>query len=208
MADELVEEAQRRLSNEGTPFNPAEIDKNVRRRVYDALNVFSSMGFVKRDGKTVTWKGTDGFLKLVGMHPCSCATSRHVCPPSRVRHFKTLISGTRQEISHKQARLEELRRQELSVRQIMSRNASKEGSRLTTGVVRGDAMEYQSPDVDRVELPFLMLCGTGDVNVEISDAKDDIILTVKNTFQLLEGYSIVRSVMEDSGTGWHAAPNG
>lgn len=53
VADELVtEEVQ------GQPIDPANYDqKNIRRRVYDALNVLMAMNIISKDKKEIRWIG-------------------------------------------------------------------------------------------------------------------------------------------------------
>lgn len=67
VADDLVRDAFQRLRNDGKPFSEPEVDKNIRRRVYDTLNVLASMGFVARSGKDVEWKGIAGFMRNIGL---------------------------------------------------------------------------------------------------------------------------------------------
>jgi len=40
--------------------NTGKEDKNVKRRVYDALNVLLSAGVIRRNGKMVEWAGFPG----------------------------------------------------------------------------------------------------------------------------------------------------
>lgn len=49
-------------------YDAAYEEKNIRRRVYDALNVLNAMGLVCRTGKKeIMWRGTEGFLEVT--HP-------------------------------------------------------------------------------------------------------------------------------------------
>merc|ERR1719203_2008119 len=69
VADELVKEfmAQRTAESPSlTPSNskkasgknqPAYDEKNIRRRVYDALNVLMAMDIISKEKKEITWKG-------------------------------------------------------------------------------------------------------------------------------------------------------
>eukprot|EP00179_Madagascaria_erythrocladioides_P021768 CAMPEP_0198347290 /NCGR_PEP_ID=MMETSP1450-20131203/84041_1 /TAXON_ID=753684 ORGANISM="Madagascaria erythrocladiodes, Strain CCMP3234" /NCGR_SAMPLE_ID=MMETSP1450 /ASSEMBLY_ACC=CAM_ASM_001115 /LENGTH=81 /DNA_ID=CAMNT_0044052795 /DNA_START=1 /DNA_END=243 /DNA_ORIENTATION=+ len=56
VADELAEDCTGESSLNDTP--PA-IEKNLRRRVYDALNVLVALGIMERDEKDVRWVGFD-----------------------------------------------------------------------------------------------------------------------------------------------------
>ena len=53
VADELVKKVVEEREKEGTKFD----EKNIRRRVYDALNVLMAMDIISKDKKEITWKG-------------------------------------------------------------------------------------------------------------------------------------------------------
>jgi len=54
VADELVAEFQRMQTDQlATPID----QKNIRRRVYDALNVLMAMGIITKDKKMIKWNG-------------------------------------------------------------------------------------------------------------------------------------------------------
>ena len=55
VADELVAKVveQRRKEDPNHKFD----EKNIRRRVYDALNVFMALNIISKDKKEITWKG-------------------------------------------------------------------------------------------------------------------------------------------------------
>ncbi|KAJ3081847.1 hypothetical protein HK102_002098, partial [Quaeritorhiza haematococci] len=53
VADELVEELEAQARERGTKFD----QKNIRRRVYDALNVLMALEIIVKDKKEIRWKG-------------------------------------------------------------------------------------------------------------------------------------------------------
>jgi hypothetical protein len=55
VADELVNHVveERRKEDPSSKFD----EKNIRRRVYDALNVLMAMDIITKDKKAITWKG-------------------------------------------------------------------------------------------------------------------------------------------------------
>ncbi|GJZ68283.1 transcription factor-like protein DPB [Tanacetum coccineum] len=55
VADELV--AEFREPCDGTPDQQQYDEKNIRRRVYDALNVLMAMDIISKDRKEIQWKG-------------------------------------------------------------------------------------------------------------------------------------------------------
>ncbi|KAG1354971.1 transcription factor-like protein DPB [Cocos nucifera] len=57
MKDELVAEFADPNSNLATPDQQQYDEKNIRRRVYDALNVLMAMDIISKDKKEIQWKG-------------------------------------------------------------------------------------------------------------------------------------------------------
>jgi transcription factor Dp-1 len=61
VADELVSE----YTNPDSPrISPDQDEKNIRRRVYDALNVLMAMGIILKDKKDIQWKGLPSSASL------------------------------------------------------------------------------------------------------------------------------------------------
>jgi riboflavin biosynthesis pyrimidine reductase len=54
VADELVKEHIEQLAAESGPVSE---HKNIRRRVYDAINVLMAMEIISKDQKLLKWKG-------------------------------------------------------------------------------------------------------------------------------------------------------
>jgi E2F/DP family winged-helix DNA-binding domain len=54
VADELVAEES---EDAGTPQNGSYDQKNIRRRVYDALNVLMAMNIISKEKKEIKWLG-------------------------------------------------------------------------------------------------------------------------------------------------------
>ncbi|KAM0871400.1 hypothetical protein ACQ4PT_039406 [Festuca glaucescens] len=98
VADELVAEFADPNSNIGSPDpdnpNAQQYDeKNIRRRVYDALNVLMAMDIISKDKKEIQWKG----LPRTSL--------------SDIDKFKTELIGLKGRIDKKSAYLQELQDQ-------------------------------------------------------------------------------------------------
>ncbi|BAT72660.1 hypothetical protein VIGAN_01008600 [Vigna angularis var. angularis] len=57
VADELVSEFADPSNGASTPDQQQYDEKNIRRRVYDALNVLMAMDIISKDKKEIQWKG-------------------------------------------------------------------------------------------------------------------------------------------------------
>eukprot|EP01130_Rhizamoeba_saxonica_P001455 TRINITY_DN11311_c0_g1_i1.p1 TRINITY_DN11311_c0_g1~~TRINITY_DN11311_c0_g1_i1.p1 ORF type:complete len:432 (+),score=88.85 TRINITY_DN11311_c0_g1_i1:8-1303(+) len=72
VADELVEEIRSTTPDdkEKTPQQKSKFQNNIRRRVYDALNVLSALEIIKKEKKSIEWRGLpttnpEGDLKIL-----------------------------------------------------------------------------------------------------------------------------------------------
>jgi len=79
-------------------------EKNIRRRVYDALNVLMAMGIILKDKKDIQWKGL----------PCTSLDD--------VKDLKAKGMRARQRIERKAAYLHELQAQTRGLRNLVARN--------------------------------------------------------------------------------------
>jgi hypothetical protein len=112
VADELVAHVlEERASNPMTggtaaaqPFD----EKNIRRRVYDALNVLMAMDVIAKERKSITWKGL----------PTSATLDLEML--QRERDFR------RQEVHRKRQLLQDLLTQQVSFRNLVERNRDAE----------------------------------------------------------------------------------
>ncbi|KAJ6303672.1 hypothetical protein OIU77_017533 [Salix suchowensis] len=57
VADELVAEFADPTNSVSTPDQQQYDEKNIRRRVYDALNVLMALDIISKDKKEIQWKG-------------------------------------------------------------------------------------------------------------------------------------------------------
>ncbi|MCL7033539.1 hypothetical protein MKW94_025279 [Papaver nudicaule] len=93
-------------------------EKNIRRRVYDALNVLMAMDIISKDKKEIQWKG----LPRTTVHD--------------VEQLKAERAGLRSRIEKKAAYLQELEEQFVGLQNLIQRNEElcTSGSGITGGV--------------------------------------------------------------------------
>ena len=137
VADELVKEFSHPEYASEQLFD----EKNIRRRVYDALNVLMAMNIITKEKKDITWRGL---------------------PPSVGSDLQSLRNSkaqARQRCEKKRAHLAELVEQHAALEALLARNAA---ARLGGVDAADDA---------RIALPFILVqtrLGTA-VEVEVSD---------------------------------------
>jgi hypothetical protein len=106
VADELVKHVveERRLEEPSGKFD----EKNIRRRVYDALNVLMAMDIITKDKKAITWKGLPS------------SAHQDVDMLEREREFRTA------EVERKRETLRELLVQQVCFRNLVDHNQRRE----------------------------------------------------------------------------------
>lgn len=124
VADELVEEFCSMEAGSRQPVDPASYDqKNIRRRVYDALNVLMAMNIISKDKKEIRWIG------LPTNSAQQCTTLE-------------LENRTRKErIEVKQQELRNLILQQVSFKSLVTRNKESE----ERGIVPSPSSAIQMP---------------------------------------------------------------
>jgi hypothetical protein len=105
VADEIISDFATIKQNAEKPLNENEYnEKNIRRRVYDALNVFMALDIIARDKKEIRWKGL----------PITCKKD--------VEEVKMDRNKVMSSVQKKAAFLKELREKVSSLESLMSRN--------------------------------------------------------------------------------------
>nr|XP_007157062.1 hypothetical protein PHAVU_002G039800g [Phaseolus vulgaris]ESW29056.1 hypothetical protein PHAVU_002G039800g [Phaseolus vulgaris] len=104
VADELVAEFADPSNGASTPDQQQYDEKNIRRRVYDALNVLMAMDIISKDKKEIQWKG----LPRTSL--------------SDIEDLKTERQGLRNRIEKKASYLQELEDQYIGLQKLIQRN--------------------------------------------------------------------------------------
>ncbi|KAI9095285.1 hypothetical protein K1719_026319 [Acacia pycnantha] len=104
VADELVAEFADPSSSVSSPDQQQYEDKNIRRRVYDALNVLMAMDIISKDKKEIQWKG----LPHTSLND--------------IEELKTERLQLRNRIEKKASYLQELEEQYIGLQNLIQRN--------------------------------------------------------------------------------------
>ncbi|XP_022872127.1 transcription factor-like protein DPB isoform X2 [Olea europaea var. sylvestris] len=104
VADELVTEFADPNNNIASPDQQQYDEKNIRRRVYDALNVLMAMDIISKDKKEIQWKG----LPRTSLND--------------IEELKNESLGIRNRIEKKAAYLQELEEQYVGLQKLVQRN--------------------------------------------------------------------------------------
>jgi hypothetical protein len=74
MAKELVDEFIAEHKGTDDPSNQFD-EKNIRRRIYDALNVLMAINIITKDKKEIVWRGLEAPSKPEATAPATDASS-------------------------------------------------------------------------------------------------------------------------------------
>ncbi|KAE9049049.1 hypothetical protein PR003_g637 [Phytophthora rubi] len=168
VADELVREFVTMRPNDAVYD-----EKNIRRRVYDALNVLMAMDIISKERKEIRWKGL----------------------PSNMQHDTEMLLAERNErmksVEQKKQHLQDLLVQQVAMKNLLKRNAErkrKESENPTTAsIVR---------DEGRVFLPFIAVNTSKDtvIQCEMSEDRQDIFFNFSAPFEIQDDADILQKL--------------
>ncbi|XP_065056438.1 transcription factor Dp-1-like [Rhopilema esculentum] len=163
VADELVQEFSDPTKH--VPSSDASYDqKNIRRRVYDALNVLMAMNIITKEKKEIRW---------VGLPTNSAQECLYLEDQKKERMEK---------IRQKQLQLQELILQEIAFKNLVERN--KETERKGATPDRNSA----------IQLPFIIVNTSKKtvIDCSISSDKTEYLFNFDNTFEIHDDIEVLK----------------
>ncbi|ALC40858.1 Dp [Drosophila busckii] len=159
VADDLVSEE---LKNNSFDSNCDQ--KNIRRRVYDALNVLMAINVISKDKKEIRWIGL---------------------PANSAEEFRALEEENiqrRESIKHKNEMLREMVMQHVAFKGLVERNKRAESQ----GVV-------PSPN-SSIQLPFIIVNThkSTKINCSVTNDKSEYIFKFDNTFEMHDDIEVLK----------------
>ncbi|XP_051963230.1 transcription factor Dp-2-like isoform X2 [Xyrauchen texanus] len=163
VADELVAEFTHASSL--MPADSVYDQKNIRRRVYDALNVLMAMNIISKEKKEIRWIGLP-------------TNSAQECRNLELEKQKRL-----ERIRQKRAQLEELILQQIAFKNLVQRNRANEASFQST-----------PPPGSVIQLPFIILNTDVRtvIDCSISSDKCEYLFNFDNTFEIHDDIEILK----------------
>ncbi|NWR83732.1 TFDP2 factor, partial [Furnarius figulus] len=165
VADELVSEFTN--SNSHLAADSAYDQKNIRRRVYDALNVLMAMNIISKEKKEIRWIGL---------------------PTNSAQECQNLeVKGEKQKrierIKQKRAQLQELLLQQIAFKNLVQRNQQNE-------------QQNQGPPSlnSTIQLPFLIVNTSKRtiIDCSISSDKFEYLFNFDNTFEIHDDSEVLK----------------
>ncbi|CAM4506509.1 unnamed protein product [Leuciscus chuanchicus] len=165
VADELVTE----FSSGDTHISPNEAhvydQKNIRRRVYDALNVLMAMNIISKDKKEIKWIGFP-------------TNSAQECEDLEVERQRRL-----ERIKHKQSQLQELILQQIAFKNLVQRNSQAE------------RQSQRSPSPNTlIHLPFIIINTSKRtvIDCSISNDKFEYLFNFDSMFEIHDDVEVLK----------------
>lgn len=162
VADELVRDV---LEDRGTADSATKYDeKNVRRRVYDALNVLMAMDIIGKDKKEISWKGL----------PSTAAQD--------VELLRREFQYRQQEVARKRANLRELLTQQVCFRNLVQRNLQRADEKIDT---KTD---------NKIPLPFIVINTSSNAVIQCNMSRDltDVMFDFSLPFEINDDNTILK----------------
>lgn len=161
VADELVQE----FSEDHNTTSSEQYDqKNIRRRVYDALNVLMAMNIISKEKKEIKWLGlpTNSLQESLNLH----------------KERKQLI----QRINTKTRSLHELLLQQISLKKLIQKNIDSE------------KIHGEPAPASAIQLPFLIVSTDKKtvIDCSISNDKTEYLFVFDNKFEMHDDIEILK----------------
>ncbi|TRY85166.1 hypothetical protein DNTS_006355, partial [Danionella cerebrum] len=164
VADELVTEFTHASSLMPTDSQVYD-QKNIRRRVYDALNVLMAMNIISKEKKEIRWIGL----------PTNSAQECHNLELEKQKRLER--------IRQKRAQLEELILQQIAFKNLVQRNQAMEA-----------ASQSRPPVGSVIQLPFIIFNTDVRtiIDCSISSDKCEYLFNFDNTFEIHDDVEILK----------------
>uniref|UniRef100_A0A8C5LY23 Transcription factor n=1 Tax=Leptobrachium leishanense TaxID=445787 RepID=A0A8C5LY23_9ANUR len=165
VADELVAEFSSSDNHISPNESQAYDQKNIRRRVYDALNVLMAMNIISKEKKEIKWIGLP-------------TNSAQECNNLEVERQRRL-----ERIKQKQSQLQELILQQIAFKNLVQRNRQIEQS-----------SNRPPPSNSVIHLPFIIVNTSKKtvIDCSISNDKFEYLFNFDNTFEIHDDIEVLK----------------
>lgn len=166
VADELVREFSCPPQHHHmTPDQQQYDQKNIRRRVYDALNVLMAMNIISKEKKEIKW---------IGLPTNSAQECQHLEEEKRQREDR---------IRQKTAQLQELILQQIAFKKLVERNKRRE-----------ESGEGPPTSNSAIHLPYIIVNTSKKtvIDCSISNDKFEYLFNFDNTFEIHDDIEVLK----------------
>ena len=177
VADALVEDMKK--------TSPVVNDQNIRRRVYDILNVLAAIGMIVKQKKIIVWRGRLGDE-----------------PQSEVATLEQQKRRLQQVVAKKRAYVEEMKQKWMLYqatidynRMMLQQNRASDAAAVSTMGVRYPQPTEDPYDANEVvPFPFILVYSKGGFTEQADIYRRHVKLVFKESFQLLEDADVIKKL--------------
>mmetsp|Transcript_27733 Transcript_27733/g.43017 ORF Transcript_27733/g.43017 Transcript_27733/m.43017 type:complete len:331 (-) Transcript_27733:231-1223(-) len=176
VADELVKEyiAENKGRKDGDPSPHKKVEhKNIRRRVYDALNVLMAMDIISKDKKDIFWQGLPEYKS------------------GDLEMLQREKDNRAEEVAKKRELLLSLLKQEVLYRNLVKRNRENE---------KMSSSKRSKDNGGKVALPFCVISSSDDTEIEFEMGQRDVSLQFSGKFHVKDDKEIISNMGFDKTT--------
>ncbi|XP_066889751.1 transcription factor Dp-2 isoform X3 [Kogia breviceps] len=189
VADELVSEFTN-SNNHLAADSQAYDQKNIRRRVYDALNVLMAMNIISKEKKEIKWIGlpTNSAQECQNLENWDLKSEQYFLLCICSCYFVTCVSKIEKQrrierIKQKRAQLQELLLQQIAFKNLVQRNRQNE-------------QQNQGPPAlnSTIQLPFIIINTSRKtvIDCSISSDKFEYLFNFDNTFEIHDDIEVLK----------------
>ncbi|CAG8490649.1 1464_t:CDS:2 [Funneliformis mosseae] len=162
VADELAEDFAAQVTEHG---GVQKVDqKNIRRRVYDALNVLMAMDIIAKDKKEIRWLGLPGQKNGVNSATSSATTDAEIeRQKSELRELERLNRRLSKQVDEAKVAFQDKLARHLHIRNLVKRNKRHNPYRVTNNKLKSEK---------ELHLPFRLLHCPRGTTIEHHNGQD------------------------------------
>lgn len=154
-------------------------EKNIRRRVYDSLNVLMAMGIIQKEKKLISWQG-------LAVATCNRSSAE-------VDSLKAAIAERKRLVMEKTRALYAIQDQFVKTAALVERNKAL--------VDVQDILNAGRPTIpvhhhyrDRIGLPFIVITAQRNTSIELemNESREEVCFTLNDSFNIYDEREILR----------------
>lgn len=181
-------------------------DKNIRRRVYDALNVLMAMEIITKNKKEITWRGLPGSIDQAtcGVHGSGNEEAKKgvdgLSRSQRVQQLRMEVKKRKESIRKKMECLQELLVQNVCFQNLLRRNYHKEveeSRQSQNNYNAADAIHAETiEEKEKIPLPFIIVNTNSKaiVQCEMGPSRTDVSLEFSLPFEINDDNEILKQL--------------
>jgi transcription factor Dp-1 len=198
--DGLVEKSSKKSSSGKKKRNHD--DKNIRRRVYDALNVLMAMDIITKNRKEITWRGLPGSTVKdhLGDGSGNGSGKRKVNGLSRrqrVQQLQVEVKKRQEDVGKKVEFLQELMTQNVCFQNLLGRNYARDfedSRRMMQNQSGQSAKAHKVDENEKIPLPFIIVNtdSTAVVQCEMCPRRTNVNFDFSLPFEINDDNEILK----------------